>query len=563
MEILEKRWEIAAQITPEAVDNLKEFTPTMQQLLFNRGVSTEDSAAEFLNAELPAIDVYILKDMEAAVSRIAEALEKNEAIVVYGDYDSDGVTASAVMAQTLTALGADVSVYIPDRFSEGYGLNNAALSKLKSEGAALVITVDCGIRALPEALHAQKIGLDLIITDHHTPGEEIPDALAVINPKRADDEYPEKNLAGAGVAYKLASALISKFQPEDLRHEHLLDLVAIGTVADLVPLIGENRALVKQGLRYLRRPHRQGLQSLMGIAGVKPPRVAASHIGFSIGPRINAAGRLGSAMDAYNLLMEPDVFEAGKLAQELDNINRERQSITAEIQEKAAVMAEENDEGTFLIFAADESFNMGIVGLAASRLVDTYYRPSVVAHHGEEFTRGSCRSISEFHITHALDQCGDLLEHWGGHAAAAGFTVKNENTDEFVARMKKIAEKELSGKELRPVIHGDMEVNLSDLDMDLLEDLDKLQPTGYGNREAVFVVRNVTVKNSRTVGKDHNHLKLTVTDGFIYMDAIAFQLGHWYGSLPDQIDVLFNFEMNEFQGRKSLQLNVRDIKESN
>jgi single-stranded-DNA-specific exonuclease len=562
MDILEKRWQIAPRLTPEAQHNLQAFSPVMGQLLFNRGISTHEAAEEFLRAEAPDYDVFQLSGMTTAVERIEAAITAGESIVVYGDYDTDGVTACALLVTALKAMGAEVRAYIPDRFEEGYGLNREALSELKEAGANLVITVDCGIRAIPEAEHAREIRLDLIITDHHTPGPETPPALAVINPKLAGDAYPEKNLAGVGTAYMLAAGLIEHYQPANFPKHALLDLVAIGTVADMVPLVGQNRALVKQGIHMLRRPHRQGLLSLMGVAGVQPAQLASSHIGFMLGPRLNAAGRLASAMDAYRLLMADDVFEAGKLAQDLDNVNRERQHIMRTMSEKAEAIAQGSDPEAMLLFAADESFNMGVVGLAASRLVEQYYRPAIVANKGEAFTRASCRSIPEFHITHALDACADLLDHFGGHAAAAGFTVRNENADELVARLKKLAKDALKDKDLRPTLLADAEVQLNQLNADLIRDLDGLQPTGYGNPEATFVARDLYVKSSRTVGGDGAHLKMTVSDGWVFMDAIAFRQGHWYGALGEKVDLLFQFEINEFQGRKSFQLNVRDIKPS-
>ncbi|MBT4004226.1 MAG: single-stranded-DNA-specific exonuclease RecJ, partial [Chloroflexi bacterium] len=336
--------------------------------------------------------------------------------------------------------------------------------------------------------------------------------------------------------------------------------VAIGTVADMVPMIGENRALVRQGLYYIRSNTRQGLFSLMGVSRIEPKSVSSSTIGFSIGPRINAAGRIASAQDALDLLLSNDVFKTGQLAQTLDNHNRERQNITRTIQEEAETQALAETEESFLLFAADPSFNPGVVGLAASRLVDTYYRPAIVGHQGEEVTRASCRSIAEFHITEALEECADLLTHFGGHAAAAGFTVKNENLPELLKRLRDQAKTQLDGLDLRPLLQADAEVKLIDLKPDLLKEMDLLQPTGYGNPEAVFVSKNVMVKSKRTVGAEGAHLKMSVSDGKIYFDVIAFRLGHLLPVLTDRIDIIFTFEINEFQGRRSYQLNVIDIK---
>jgi len=416
---------------------------------------------------------------------------------------------------------------------------------------------------LEEARHARDIGLDLIISDHHNPGEELPEAIAVIDPKRVDSDYPEKNLAGVGVAYKLAAALASKIEfSAHAQAEDYLDLVALGTVADLVPLIGENRTLVRDGLSQLRQTRRQGIRSLMGIASIQPEKMTATDIGFGLGPRLNAAGRLDTATDALHLLTTQDLLKAGEMAQQLEIQNRKRQSITREIQAQAETLALEEDPDAFLLFAAHPDFNAGVVGLAASRLTDQYYRPAVVGHTDGDYTRASCRSISEFHITEALDQCADLLEKYGGHAAAAGFTVHNKNLTELVARLKSLAAEQLSELDLRPTLTADLELPLSALKPEVLEYLDWLQPTGYGNPQVAFISRRLQVTNSRRVGKDQSHLKLSVTDGQLTFDAIAFRLGDWHDDMPPRIDLLYRFEVNEFRGRKTLQLNVRDIRPS-
>ncbi|RPI30677.1 MAG: single-stranded-DNA-specific exonuclease RecJ, partial [Chloroflexota bacterium] len=387
-------------------------------------------------------------------------------------------------------------------------------------------------------------------------------------PKQAGDPYPEKDLAGVGLSYKLAQALVSQMKAHQalpsgyVAPEECLDLVAVGTVADLAPLTGENRALVRAGLKCIREPKREGILSLIQVSGLKYNRISATDIGFILGPRLNAAGRLESALAAFQLLSTHDVFEAGMLAQRLDDQNRERQQITREIQALAEKIALGEDPNALLIFAADPSFNSGVVGLAASRLSELYYRPAIVAQRGETSTRASCRSIIEFHITEALDQCADLLERYGGHAAAAGFTVKNENLPALIARLNQIAQNQLAALDLRPTLPADIEVPLSELNAEMIRYLDWLQPTGYGNPQAVFVSRNLKVRQARTVGKDSAHLKLTVTDGYLTNEAIAFRQGHWYNRLPAYIDLMYTFEINEFNGQKSFQLNVRDLKAS-
>jgi single-stranded-DNA-specific exonuclease len=562
--MLEKHWQIAQTISPEAETNLAKFPPILRQVLFNRGYAEAESANHYLAALLSTDnDPFLMLGMEAAVDRLQSAVQHRQPIVIYGDYDADGVTATALLVETLQALGAEVSGYIPDRFDEGYGLNTAALHQLKEGGAAVVVTVDCGIRSVAEAEEAQRLGLDLIISDHHNPGPETPPALAILNSKQADCPYPDKQLAGVGTAFKLAAALADRMQPADWGVERVLDLAALGTVADLVPLIGENRWMVREGLARIRRPQRQGLMALIGVSGLTPARVNAGDIGYVLGPRLNAAGRLDSALEAYRLLLSTDIFEAGKLAQDLDNRNRERQRMTREMAEIALELAGAEDSQKRLLVAVHPEFNSGVVGLVASRLVEQAYRPAVVGQIGEEYTRASCRSIAEFHITDALQLCADLLEKFGGHAAAAGFTVRNDRLPELLERLEAIAEEQLGGLELHPTLHADGEVKLADLRADLLHQLELLEPTGYGNPNVSFVSRGLQVQSGRTVGKDSSHLKLTVTDGRVTFDAIAFRLGHWAQTLPKAVDLLYRFEANEFNGQQRLQLNVRDLRPSN
>ena len=557
-----KRWVIQSPITPQADDTLTKFPYVLKQILFNRGYSTDAEARTFLKAESSSnTDPFQLIGMNAAIERINYAIDNDEPIAIYGDYDVDGVTATALLVQALEGFGANVRGYIPNRFDEGYGLNTDALDSLKADGVKLVITVDCGIRSPDEALHARTIGLDLIISDHHHPdGLNLPPALAVINPKQHGDPYPDKELAGVGIANKIAEALYSSTSSTfDLND--LLDLVALGTVADLAPLVGENRTLVRKGLRQIRETKRQGLFSLAGVAQVKLDKIKAGDIGFMLGPRLNASGRLESALASFELLTTSDFMRAGQLAQQLDVQNRQRQSITRSMQEQAEEMALSEDPNAFLFFAAHEEFNPGVVGLTASRLTETYYRPAVVAAKGPEETRGSCRSIPEFHITDALDLCKDLLVRHGGHAAAAGFTVKNENLSELISRLKDIAKEQLEGKDLRQTLTADMEIALEEMNFDVLKHLAYLEPTGYGNPEAVFVARDVKVKSSRTVGAEGRHLKLSFEDsrGAVY-DSIGFRLGELQSSLPSHVDVMFTLEANEWNGRTTLQLNLKDIK---
>lgn len=561
-----KRWSINPILSSQAQTALAAFPPILQQLLFNRGYATDAEARAFLRAETNFdTSPFQMTGMQAAVERIIYAIEQHEPVVIYGDYDVDGVTATALLVQALQALGAQVRGYIPNRFEEGYGLNNEALSALKEQGAELVITVDCGIRSLAEAAHARSIGLDLIISDHHQPAQLLPSAFAVINPKQPGDRYPDKDLAGVGIAYKIAQALVEKLTLSsahalNFNPAALLDLVALGTVADLAPLVGENRLLVRKGLQCIRTTARQGLFALANVAELQIAKTTAVNIGFVLGPRLNAAGRLESALAAFDLLTTQDLNLAGDLALKLDQQNRERQRVTREIQVQAEEMARAGDPDAHILFAVHPDFNVGVVGLAASRLSEMYYRPAIVGQQGEETTRCSCRSIPEFHITEALDLCAELLVRHGGHAAAAGFTVKNENLPALQIKMKAIAQKELANKDLRPTLAADMEVALYEMKPEVLKYLDYLQPTGYGNLDAVFVSRNLQVKASRTVGAEAKHIKMTLSDGRVTYDAIGFRLGHLQKDMPPKVDVMYTFETNEFNGRVSLQLNLKDVR---
>jgi single-stranded-DNA-specific exonuclease len=561
-ESMQKRWHVPPVITPEADRNLGAYHPIMRQLLFNRGYGTEDQAHAFLGGD-PNLntDPFQLTGMATAVERIEFAVKHSQRVAVYGDYDVDGVTATALLVQTLRGMGGDVQSYIPNRFEEGYGLNTDALDHLRAEGIELVITVDCGIRSPLEAQHARDIGLEMIISDHHHPADgPLPWAAAIINPKLPGDSYPDKNLAGVGIAFKIAEALASTDQTGDSINE-LLDLVALGTVADLAPLIGENRTLVRRGLAELRHTRRQGLFSLANVAAMQIGKTTTNQIGFILGPRLNAAGRLKSAEAALELLITIDPSRAGLLAQELDANNQERQAVTRETQVKAEALATADENDPILLFAAHEDFNPGIVGLAASRLVETHYRPAIVAAKGPDETRGSCRSIPEFHITDALDKCADILIRHGGHAAAAGFTVRTDRLPELVRRLKELAEVELGKQDLRPTLHADMEIALSTLNFELLRQLGELEPTGYGNQEAVFVSRDARVRSSRVVGANGMHLKMTLQDERgVTTDAIGFRLGHLQPELPPRVDLAYTLESNDYNGRTTLQLNLKDVR---
>jgi single-stranded-DNA-specific exonuclease len=557
-----KRWDVYPRLPVEVSNRLQDYPPLVRQILFNRGITDIQSAKEYFHALPPdETSPFLLSGMDKAVARISDAIKFRTKIVVYGDYDVDGVTSTVLMVEALNTLGADVSPYIPDRFDEGYGINTDALDKLKSEGCSLVISVDCGVRSILEAEYCKKIGLDLIVTDHHSPEEGIPEAIAVIDPKLPDDRYPGKELAGVGVAYKLAQALFSKANRTIEMGDRWLDLVAIGTVADLAPLTGENRFLVRKGLECIQKEPRPGILQLCRLAGIKHSTITSTNIGFGIGPRLNAAGRMESALAAFDLLFETDIEKAGMNARILDEQNRARQVETRNVVDKAIDLAMEEGPQQDIFIVVDEDFSEGIVGLAASRLVEQFYRPAIVGKKGEYTTRCSCRSIPEFHITEALDECKDLMEHHGGHAAAAGLTIRNEKMSELKIRLREIARKKFSEHELSPVTMADAVLNLSDLGPELHNSLQMFHPIGYSNPEAQFITNGLHIQSIREVGQDGKHLRLTLTDGWLTINAIAFNKGGMKSDLmaSKQADFLYIYETNEWNGRVDFQLNIKDI----
>jgi single-stranded-DNA-specific exonuclease len=558
-----KRWAVAPPLTAEARAALAPFAPLVAQLLFNRGIYSAGEAEAYFAGQ-PAFDPdpHKLLGLSAAVDRLRRAVRAGERIAVYGDYDADGVTATALLVEVLRAMEADVIPYFPLREEEGYGVNSAALKKLKADGVDVVVTVDCGVRSVGEAETARVVGLDLIITDHHQPGPELPHAVAIINPKQPGDTYPDQMLAGVGLAYKLAQGLIRGLEHAPIKASDVLDLVALGTVADLAPLRDENRLLVRQGLGVINRPRRPGLQALMNTARVKPGQADAAAIGFMLGPRLNAAGRLESAQAAYDLLTTGAADAAHALALALEGQNRERQDLTRQTQARARELALANGDGA-LLFAADPGFRSGVVGLAAARLTDEFYRPAVVASLGPEETRGSCRSIPEFHITAALDQCAGLMLRHGGHAAAAGFTADTRNVEALAARLKELAEQALGEQDLRPTLRIDVdEAPLSALTAELMDSLRQFEPCGFGNPTPVFASRGLRVSNSRTVGGDGKHLKVSVTDGWLTFDGIAFNQAQDNAQLPAQVDVAYTLGWNEWRGERRIELNVKNIQPS-
>ncbi len=551
--------------------------PVLAQVLYNRGVRVQADMAAFLAGNHAVKEnPYRLKGMVEAVQRLLQAIDSRQTICVYGDFDADGVTATALLVTALQTAGARVGPYIPHRVDEGYGLNLEAIETIAAKGAKVIITVDCGIRSVAEVARAVELGLDVIVTDHHSIGPIMPPALAVINPKRADNPDTFDGLAGVGVAYRLAQGILravserdesplSKAQVEEIETD-LLDLVAIGTVADMLPLVGENRSLVQRGLTQLNRTQRPGLLALYAVAAVQPGTVDTTTIGFRIAPRINAAGRLDSAALAYKLLRTTDPAEAAELAQELESLNQRRRTLTEEVSAQAEAQLTPQIAGDApLYLVSGPDFLSGIVGLVAGRLTDRLYRPTLVIEEGAEESRGSARSIQEFHITAALDEISHLLVRHGGHHMAAGFTLRSERLAEFKTAITAIAHRELSAYDgdLRPTLLVDAELPLVDVNWGLTHQLARLEPTGQGNPTPTFLFPNCRVRDHRTVGKGQ-HLKLTLSTGkgAEVMDAIAFGLGEWAGELKPgiRVDLVGQIGVNEWNNEKRLQVVVEDMR---
>jgi len=563
---LAKRWITSPLIPPNISRQMPDVSPFLRQLLYNRGIESNEAALAYISGDSPTNpDPFQMLGMHEAVEVLHNAIQSGQKIAIYGDYDADGVTSSAILYEFLAQLGLDARVYIPNRFDEGYGLNLEAIEQLADEGVKLLITVDCGISSVAEVARASELGMRVIITDHHQVPEVLPDAAAIINPHRPTDPYPYKELAGVGIAWKLVVAYLQRYPNPEIDPDQWLDLVAIGTVVDVAELNGENRSLVKRGLALMRMHPRQGLFSLSQVAGIKLDQLNAGHLGFGIGPRLNAAGRMDSAMAAFELLVTQELFEAARLAQDLDNKNQERKNLLNEIEEIAVQEALASDEDLKVIFVASEDFNQGLVGLAAGRIVESLYKPAIVGHIEGDKIVASARSIEELNIHETLKECEDLLEKHGGHAMAAGLTLKLENVDAFVERVNQVAKEKLGDMTLLPILRIDYDIDLARLKPEhipgILNDVAQLEPTGHKNPDALFSSHHCQALRVRTVGNGA-HLKFSVRDGQQEFDAIAFRQGHWVNNMPEYIDIAYTVEINEYMGMRNVQLNVKDIKKS-
>jgi single-stranded-DNA-specific exonuclease len=558
MSVTGRRWRIKPKVPLEAVVPRMDLPPLIRHLLWHRGVDTDEEASRFLFLSSGAEhDPMLLPAMPEAVARLREAIRRGETVAVFGDFDVDGVTAAALLTEGLHDLGAQVVPYIPHRLTEGYGLTEGAVERLAQTGASVLISADCGTSSLAEVAQAGGLGMAVVILDHHSVAEELPAAVATVNPRRQDSRYPEKELTSVGLAYKAMSALYDSLG-RPFPANRYLDLVALGTVADVAPLLGENRWLVKWGLEALAGTQRPGLQSLMQAAGLPPKRIDVESIAYMLGPRLNAAGRLAHARLAFDLFLVQREDEAASLALQLNALNQERQRQQAVALALVGELLAGEGPGVPFLFVGHREISAGIVGIVAGKLAEERYRPAIVYEQGEARSRGSGRSIPEYDITGALRTCGHLLLRFGGHRQAAGFTAETQHLPAVREALLEHAARELAGMDLSPAIDIDAALPLSGLLGQEIRWLARLEPYGQGNPAPAFLSRGVLVAEARRVGNDAQHLRLKLRDGPVTWPAIAFGLGQAAVTAGQRLDVVYSLGPDR-AGDGALELRVRDL----
>ena len=556
------RWQLSAPAPPEFLAQVRELSPLIGQLLYNRGLTDPGQLESFLSADRRlAGDPFLLPDIQPAISRVFRALLCDEEITVYGDFDTDGITATAVLTQGLSQLGGKVTPYIPHRVHEGHGLRTNALDRLYDKGISLVITADCGVTGTEEVWKAQRRGLDIVITDHHMPLDDIPPAIAIVNPKMPGSKYPFTELAGVGVAFKFFQAILQGLGRES-GIEPLLDLVALGTIADVMPLISENRYLVKAGLERLNHEPRLGIREMITQTGLTPGKLDAEAVSWVIAPRLNTTGRLDHALPSYQLLVTDSVREARELSLWLEQSNSQRQQMTTDVvgRVRERILAEGIQP---VLIAADEEYPAGIIGLAAGRLSEEFYRPVVVIKTGKQVCHGSCRSIPEFNMIRALNRCHHLFHRFGGHPQAAGFSIPTKHLPELRESLREQATTELAGIDLRPHLNIDLEARLSDLGGNMFPTMRTLAPFGCGNPHPTFLSREVDVLGCQTMGSSGAHLRMRLRQDGIIWDAVAFGASNYVKEITSPLDIVYNLELDQWRGEERLRLNLCDFSPSN
>ncbi|HEX9971495.1 MAG TPA: single-stranded-DNA-specific exonuclease RecJ [bacterium] len=562
------KWLILDDLDKDTVDNFSQLLNVpkiVSRILLNRGIDTMEKAKLFFRGKLDNLyDPFLLPDMEKAVDRIIKAIHRNENIMIYGDYDVDGITAVSMLYMLLKQLGANVIFYIPNRIKEGYGISSHGIEEAAKQGINLIITVDCGITAIQEMEYARQLNMDVIVSDHHEPGIALPQAYAILNPKCSNSNYPFQELAGVGVAYKLAQALVRALKLADEVIENFVDLVAIGSAADIVPMIDENRILVKEGLKKLNKTDRHGLKALLKVTGMMNKPLGTGQIVFILAPRINAVGRMGNAETAVELLTTQDHARALEIANILEAENRQRKNIDEETFKIAQQLVDDNIDlsETYGLVLHQEGWHPGVIGIVASRVVEKYYRPTIMISIDENVGKGSARSIAGFDIYKALKQCEDLLLGFGGHKYAAGLTIEKSNIDEFRQRFNEIARQQLNEDLLCPKLRIEGEIRFAEIDQRMINILKFMAPFGPQNMRPVFLSQKLQVVGTPSI-VGNNHLKFKVRQDGIVLDAIGFNLGNLiYRIEPgaNNLDMTYVIEENSYLGRKALQLRVKDLR---
>ena len=560
---MNKKWE-CYQVDENKVEDLVKnyhLNEILAKILVNKNLTKKEDIELFMNPTRKDFhDPFLMPDMEITVDRILKAIDNKEKIIIYGDYDADGITSITVLKSFLEERGLEVSSYIPNRLDEGYGLNKEAIKKIYDEGYRLVITVDCGISGIDEIEYANSLGIETLITDHHEPAEMLPNALAVVDAKRKDNKYPFNQLAGVGVVFKLIQAISIKLNLEEKEYLKYLDIVCIGTISDIVPLVDENRVIAKLGLKLIAQTKNIGLKALLEVIGFK--EIDSTAVSFGVAPRINACGRMGNEQVALDLFLSKDYEEAKKLALKLNEYNIERQTIEKKIFDEATEKIEKDERDNTCIIVGSEGWHHGIIGIVASKVTEMYFKPSIlICFEGNE-GKGSGRSIPGFDLHEALMKCGDNLEKFGGHSMAVGVTVKKENLDKFKQELEEYSKNHDVDK-IVPVVNVDSELSLKNVDIDSVKSLKLLEPFGEANKMPLFLFKNLKINSIRALS-DGKHLKLTLKDDNYMINAIGFNMGELSEKylLDDRVDVVGNLDINSFNGNESIQIVLKDMRKS-
>lgn len=560
---MNKKWE-CYNLDNEKVEELvkkRHITNLLASILVNRGIIDGEKINVFLNpTRKDFYNPFLMPDMEIAVKRIVKAIENKEKIMIYGDYDADGITSITVLKKYLNEIGLKTGEYIPNRLNEGYGLNKDAISKIYNDGYKLMITVDCGISGLEEVEYANSLGMEIIITDHHEPAEKLPEAIAVIDAKRKDNKYPFNQLAGVGVVFKLIQAISTELKLEEKEYLKYLDLVCIGTISDIVPLVDENRVIAKLGLKLIEKTKNIGLKTLLNIADLK--KIDSNAISFGVAPRINACGRMGFQEEALQLFLTEDSGEATKIAKRLVQFNQERQAKEKQIFEEVIEKIEKDDKDKKCIVLAEENWHHGVIGIVASKITEIYYKPSILICLEGDKGKGSGRSVPGFDLYTALTKCSDYIEKFGGHSMAIGITIKKENFEKLKEAIEKYAQ-ESNISDIMPIINIDKEINLKNINIEEVKSLELLEPFGEGNKMPLFLLRNLKIDSIRALSGG-KHLKLTLKQDNNIVDAIGFNMGDLSKEylLGDKVDVVGTIEINSFGNKENIQINLKDIRKA-